>query len=436
MFLSSHRLSFLESESTFWSESFWSTPQLGIALAGLCLCLRWLADNSLSSSIAAALSFAFVGWLDPRSRSASRGRCSALDGRGEKVAPDSRFGVRPRPIPSFSRRASSRRFASRLWWLVRRGEPHPIRHCGSRARFCACRRGHLATVALRPASRNSSRNMHSRRSRAMDPRILCSRDGADARSPHAQRVGAYAALGGSSLWTLSRGWRTWDRFTRSFQKSGASCLEACAGAQRHRSCCRPSFFFPFLGVFPIGGCPFAMDRIWVASVAPISGNLLAMSAAIRETTEPDAVFVAGESYAPWIPALSGRRVLLAGGEPPDRLAREASERAFAFSKDADAIASAAAAWGLTHLAWGRLDQPSSDENGPLVSTLRSSRRAATSNSSSVFAAGCVSLVMPRLHPDRPGVRGRLSRPLSTFSAGTHARQALSRDSRRTAAPDP
>ena len=50
-----------------------------------------------------------------------------------------------------------------------------------------------------------------------------------------------------------------------------------------------------------------------------------------------------------------------GGEPPDRLAREASERAFAFSKDADAIASAAAAWGLTHLAWGRLDQPSSDE---------------------------------------------------------------------------
>ena len=66
LFLSSHRLSFLESESTFWSESFWSTPQLGIALAGLCLCLRWLADNSLSSSIAAALSFAFVGWLDPR----------------------------------------------------------------------------------------------------------------------------------------------------------------------------------------------------------------------------------------------------------------------------------------------------------------------------------------------------------------------------------
>ena len=35
LFLSSHRLSFLESESTFWSESFWSTPQLGIALAGL-----------------------------------------------------------------------------------------------------------------------------------------------------------------------------------------------------------------------------------------------------------------------------------------------------------------------------------------------------------------------------------------------------------------
>lgn len=104
----------------------------------------------------------------------------------------------------------------------------------------------------------------------------------------------------------------------------------------------------------------------MASVAPLSGNLLSMSDAIREKTEPDAVFVAGASYAPWIPAIAGRRVLLAGGEPLSLVTREKSQRAFAFSRDAEAIASAAATWNLTHVAWGRLDQPARDEKGPIL----------------------------------------------------------------------
>ena len=87
---------------------------------------------------------------------------------------------------------------------------------------------------------------------------------------------------------------------------------------------------------------------------------------MRARTEPDAVFGAGASYAPWIPAIAGRRVLLAGGEPPDPFERKASKRAFVFSRDAEAIASAAATWNLTHVVWGRLDQPTGDEKGPIV----------------------------------------------------------------------
>ena len=118
--------------------------------------------------------------------------------------------------------------------------------------------------------------------------------------------------------------------------------------------------------FPYWWMPVRMDPTYVASFTPVSRNVLAMSDAIREKTEPDAVFVAGASYAGWIPAIAGRRVLLAGKDTPDLVAREASERAFVFSKDAEAIASAAAAWDVTHLAWGRLDQPTGDEKGPVV----------------------------------------------------------------------
>ncbi len=203
LFLSSHRLSFHEPESTFWSESFWSTPQLGIALAALCLFLRWLADNSLAASIAAVVSFAFVGWMDPRlALLLAAGALPWLI--GERMAPGSRTGLGSCPFLSFSRCASPDRFARNFWKLVRRGQPHLIGHRGSRARFSACRHRRRAFVALRPASRNSSRNVYSRRPRSMDARVLFSRHGANARSPHAQRVGAYATLGDGGLWTLSR----------------------------------------------------------------------------------------------------------------------------------------------------------------------------------------------------------------------------------------
>jgi hypothetical protein len=126
------------------------------------------------------------------------------------------------------------------------------------------------------------------------------------------------------------------------------------------------FFLSLPWCFPYWWTPVRMDPTYAASVAPLSGNILAMSEAIRERTEPDAVFVAGPSYAPWIPAIAGRRVLLAGGEPLDLVERQASERAFVLSRDAEAIASAAAAWNLTHLAWGRLDQPLDRDQGPVV----------------------------------------------------------------------
>jgi hypothetical protein len=57
-------------------------------------------------------------------------------------------------------------------------------------------------------------------------------------------------------------------------------------------------------------------------------------------------------YGPWIPALSGRRVLLADDSDPER--RKAREW-IAASRDAEQIRSAAERFHVTHLAWGRLD---------------------------------------------------------------------------------
>ena len=365
LFLSSHRLSFLESESTFWSESFWSTPQLGIALAGLCLCLRWLAGNSLTAWIAAALSFAFVGWMDPRLALllavgalpwlvvAKRWRQVLVLASGLVLFFPFRAAPPPVDLPAafgswydaVSRVLSVTVDLGLVFVLAVVGVRLLLRSGRPRETLLGtCTLVALALWALASCVPAMAQTLGPRTLNAW-VRMLLSVTAA---------YGLYRGLVhvGSLYPEIPE---EWGFVPRSLRQHSTPRLMLSA-----------FFLLSLPWCFPYWWMPVRMDPTYVASVAPLSRNVLAMSDAIREKTEPDAVFVAGASYAPWIPAIAGRRVLLAGGEPPDLVEREASERAFVFSRDAEAIASAAAEWDLTHLAWGRLDQPTGDEQGPVV----------------------------------------------------------------------
>ena len=105
--------------------------------------------------------------------------------------------------------------------------------------------------------------------------------------------------------------------------------------------------------FPVYHDPPTLDRYYAESVRPIPPKIAAYAEWIRTRTPPDAVFAAGKSAAMWIPALSGRRVLLAeAGKllPSDYTERKAVERTLLRSSDAAEAQAAAQRYGVTHLA--------------------------------------------------------------------------------------
>jgi len=105
--------------------------------------------------------------------------------------------------------------------------------------------------------------------------------------------------------------------------------------------------------FPISHDPETMDRYFPESTRPLAPKVVAYGEWIRTHTPPDAVFAAGKSAAMWIPALSGRRVLLAeAGKllPADIGDRKAVERILLTSTDEAQARQAARRYGVTHLA--------------------------------------------------------------------------------------
>jgi hypothetical protein len=105
--------------------------------------------------------------------------------------------------------------------------------------------------------------------------------------------------------------------------------------------------------FPIAHDPPAMDRYYAESVVPVPPKVVAYADWIRANTPADAVFVAGRSSGMWIPALTGRRVLLAhAGKllPKDHDARKEAERTLLTGEDEGQVRAAAQRWGVTHLA--------------------------------------------------------------------------------------
>ena len=105
--------------------------------------------------------------------------------------------------------------------------------------------------------------------------------------------------------------------------------------------------------FPVYHDPPTMDRYYAESCRPIPPKIAAYAEWIRTRTPPDAVFAAGKSAAMWIPALTGRRVLLAeAGKllPGDQWERKVVERTLLTSSDAGAVRAAAERYGVTYLA--------------------------------------------------------------------------------------
>jgi hypothetical protein len=109
--------------------------------------------------------------------------------------------------------------------------------------------------------------------------------------------------------------------------------------------------------------PPVMDRYYGVSLTPIRPKILEYGAWVRDNTPPHARFVAGRSASVWIPALSGRKVLLAeAGKllPRDRDARKALERVLLTETDEALVRQAAASFHVTHVA---IDEPLVQEYG-------------------------------------------------------------------------
>ena len=105
--------------------------------------------------------------------------------------------------------------------------------------------------------------------------------------------------------------------------------------------------------FPVVHDPPTMDRYYPESREPVPPNVRAYAAWVRAHTSPDAVFVAGRSSGMWLPALTGRRVLLAhAGKllPADHEERRVAERVLLTSVDPAAVRAAAVRYGVTHIA--------------------------------------------------------------------------------------
>jgi hypothetical protein len=107
--------------------------------------------------------------------------------------------------------------------------------------------------------------------------------------------------------------------------------------------------------------PPNMDRYYPMSRSPIGPKVSAYARWIRDNTKPGDVFVAGRHASAFIPALAGRRVLLAEAGrllPRDHAERKQAERILLTSEDADLVRRTAARFGVTHVA---IDEPLQNE---------------------------------------------------------------------------
>ena len=365
LFLSSHRLSFLRPEGPFWTEFFWLTPGIGIAFAALCVCWRFLAASSRSSALWAALALGFVGCLEPRLAACfgigavvwmvwmvATGRKVWREGTALALgtALFMPFGIRTQPASLPAEMGSWHDGVNRVlsvtldlglvFLLAVFGVLLLLQSGRKTERLLACCTGAaLLTWTLV--------SFCSYVGEALDPRLV--NGYVRLLIAMSASYGLYRALTACTkvFPEIPSEWRFVPGFLRRFPSARLGMMGFVA------------LSLPWC--FPYWWEPVRMDKLYVESVPVVSRRLLAMGDALRSTTDTDAVFAAGPSYAPWIPALGGRQVLLAGESVEDAAARERAQSLFVRSQDPAEIALVARRWRLTHLAWGRLDQPASGE---------------------------------------------------------------------------
>lgn len=98
--------------------------------------------------------------------------------------------------------------------------------------------------------------------------------------------------------------------------------------------------------------PPTMDRYFRWCLPPLRPKVVAYAEWVRLHTPKDAVFVAGNDACIWIPALAGRRVLLAGASRPPRdyAARKEAERTLLVSRKPELIRAVAQRFGVDYVA--------------------------------------------------------------------------------------
>ncbi len=155
--------------------------------------------------------------------------------------------------------------------------------------------------------------------------------------------------------------------------------------------------------------PPRMDLYYPGSCERLGKRIWAYCGWIRENVPKDAVFVAGPSASNWIPALTGRKVLLAefcALVPRDAQDRRAAERVLLRETDPETVRTAARRFGITHVA---IDPPLLQKYG----VQRFSELASSPALRTVFSNAQVRILevissdtppgpAPRGAPDEPG----------------------------------
>lgn len=377
LLVSSPRLGYMEGQSSLWTDAVWLRPRVGLALALGLLAFRWIAlGRGWIDRLIAGVLMGLCGWMEPR--------CLLLGALGVVL-----FGVLQwRRREPFGRDAVTLVIAAAVflswpsWGSSAVGDAAAGTWYGVLQDLYAVSfdRGAVFLLALlgavqlhRSGKRSQSLllgwlasayalwivvSVSSEASRVLDSAIVRS-----VLTVYLAAVAGWAAHG-----VLMRVESWWAR-------SGAVSTYALALAGL--------LLVSLPWAFPFWYAPSRMDELYRESVEPVAPEFLAFGEWIRDNTPGDAVFVTGPSYAPWIPVLSGRRVLsnLEDVSVAHAAERELATAWIATSRDPAKIRTAVRRWGVSYLAWGRLDEegPRSEdidymESSPMFRLVHRQRR--------------------------------------------------------------
>ena len=366
IFLSTDRLGFLREGATLWTETFWLRPRIACAMS-LLFSFLWTLGRAegLRGFLTAAGLLAATAWTEPQI--ALLGAAGTLgpalarrSGRAvlSLVVAGALFAVWPVPLVSRWPGASGA-------WTGGLGALYSL----------TIDRGLIFVLATYGSCRllGSSRNRSSELFLGL--------------------LGTTFALYFVGCWSPAVSqWLDRDLVTRiaSFLLASAAGLglsSLLAGLPPHLDRSLDSRVLALFLVVSLPWCfPYwwhavRMDETYRQSLVPVSRQRVELAAWIRSNTSSDAVFTAGPTYGPWIGALTGRRLLWVEGAAELSDGRRQAQSSILESRDSVEIRAAVEKWGVTHVAWGRLDADGPFEfhsdfakKSPMFSEVHSQRR--------------------------------------------------------------